>query len=311
VLAVVQVAAAPESIRLAAAVPCDDSSLCAVGVFCSGFEEGSKAIWDDYDGNPDSTNLLMADPGPCNKSGNHIMRLRPPAGEGGADLVKILPSSHDKVYARWYQKWEPGYDFTAPNHGSGLHAGSRDLMGRSGYRPNGSDWFMTTIEPLASTGTLNRRPHLYTYYPGMYQDCADPNGLCWGDSLPCMYDEGTGYCTKPQDREKATPPQFESGTWYCIEIMLDGGSPVSNPAQANGAEDFWIDGVEYGPWTNLWMRTTSNLKITTLWLSLYNHAQHSLQGIMLDDVVVSTSRVGCHGGGGPGAPTNLRIIRGE
>jgi len=69
----------------------------AANVFQSGFEEGSKAIWDDYDGNPDETNLLMADPGPFNKAGNHVMRLRAPAGRGGADLVKVLPSAHDRL----------------------------------------------------------------------------------------------------------------------------------------------------------------------------------------------------------------------
>ena len=54
-------------------------------VFCSGFEEGNKDIWDDYDDNPDETNLLMEDPGPLDLAGNHVMRLRVPAGRGGAD----------------------------------------------------------------------------------------------------------------------------------------------------------------------------------------------------------------------------------
>jgi hypothetical protein len=107
------------------------------------------------------------------------------------------------------------------------------------------------------------------------------------------------------------PPQVESGRWYCIEVMLDGGTPVSNPALANGAQNFWIDGVQYGPWTKLWMRTTSALKVNTLFLNLFHHEAHSTAGIMLDDVVVSTSRIGCHGAAPapPSAPTNLRIIR--
>ena len=32
-----------------------------------------------------------------------------------------------------------------------------------------------------------------------------------------------------------------------------------------------------------------------LWLSLFHHAEHSVEGILLDDVVVSTDRVGCLG----------------
>ncbi len=293
-----------------AAEACDDAPVCAAGVFCSGFEEGNKAIWDDYDGNPDATNLLLLDPGPCARPGNRVMRMRVPPGRGGSDLVKVLPSTNARMFARWYQKWEPGYDFTAANHGSGLHAGSRDLLGRSGYRPSGSNWFSAFFEPTANAGTLNRRPHLYAYYPGMSQDCSDPNGSCWGDSLPCMYDEGSNYCKKPEQRETVMPPQLESGRWYCIEVLLDGGTPVASAALADGAANFWVDGIQYGPWTTLWMRTTSALKVSTLWMNLFHHAEHSTAGVMLDDIVVSTSRVGCHGtvGATPSAPTNLRIV---
>jgi len=285
---------------------------CSSAVFCSGFEEGNKDIWDDYDGNPDSTNLLMSDLGPCNSSDNHIMRFRVPAGRGGADLVKILPSGYDKLYARWYMKWESGYDFSAPNHGGGLAGGDRNLLGQSGIRPSGDDWFGSFLEPIAgSTANLNGRMQLYTYYRGMYQDCADPNGSCWGDHLPCMLDEGSGYCTKAQHRETIMPPQMQTGQWYCIETMIDTGTPVFSDASANGVQDFWIDGVEYGPWGGLWHRTTADLQVNMLWLSLFHHAEHSAEGIMLDNVVLSTQKIGCLSLGGdttpPNAPNGLSV----
>ena len=286
------------------AVLADDSQICAQAVFCSGFEEGNKAIWDDYDGNPDSTNLIMTDQGPSNQAGNHVMRLRVPPGRGGSDLVKVFPVSYDKLYARWYQKWEPGYDFSAGNHGVGLHAGDRNLLGRSDYRPNGSDWFTTWIEPIAGTGSLSRRLQFYSYYRGMYQDCSDPNGQCWGDNFPCM----EGNCTKPEHRASIMPPQLEAGRWYCMEIMLDGGTPVTNEASANGVQDFWLDNVEYGPWGHLWHRTTANLKINILWLNLFHHGEHSVEGIMIDNVVVSTNRIGCLNNS-LSPPINLRIIQ--
>jgi hypothetical protein len=124
-----------------------------------------------------------------------------------------------------------------------------------------------------------------------------------------MYDEGSGYCTNPADRETVMPPQLRSGQWYCIEMMIDGGTPVSSAAQANGVENFWVDGIQYGPWSHLWLRTTANLKLSILWLNLFHHEDHSVQGVMMDDVVVSTSRIGCHAGGGtpPQPPRNLRI----
>ena len=258
-------------------------------VFCSDFEEGNKDIWDDYDGNPDPTNLLLADPGPFGVAGNHAMRLRVPPGRGGADLVKVLPSTYDALYARWYVKFEAGFDFSAPNHGGGLHAGDRALLGRSDYRPQGNDWFGAWIDYSPTAKVFD----IYSYYRGMYQDCADPNGSCWGDGFPCISDEGQTYCEKPQHRETVMPPTLAHETWYCVELMMNGGTPTSGEAGANGAFDLWIDGAEFGPWNDLWLRTTSELKIGILWLSLFHHEEHSTEGIVFDHVVVSTSRIGC------------------
>jgi hypothetical protein len=277
-------------------------------IFCSGFEEGNKDIWDDYDGNPDSTNLLMENPGPLNTNGNHIMRFRVPAGRGGSDLVKILPSQYDKVYARWYEKWEPGYDFSSPNHGGGLHAGDRNYLGSSDNRPQGNDWFGTWIEPTSGTGDLQSRLNLYSYYRGMYMDCADPNGACWGDHFPCMLDEGSGYCEKAVHRETIMPPKMETDRWYCIEIMLEAGTPVPSDALADGRQDFWIDGTEYGPFEHLWHRTTADVKVSLLWLSLFHHGEHSVEGVMFDNVVVSTQRIGCLAAGDQCSPVNIRCV---
>lgn len=273
-------------------------------VFCSGFEEGNKNIWDDFDGNPDSQNILVADGGPFGRTGNVVMRfIAPSGGGGGADLVKVLPSTYDKLYARWYIKWEAGYDFNANNHGGGLHAGSRDYLGRSNFRPTGSDWFSAWIEPDPRLHKL----FSYTYYRGMYMDCTDPNGSCWGDHIPCMLDEGTNYCTKAQHRETVVPPTMQADRWYCVEMMVDGGAPSTTQAGATGVLDFWIDGVEIGPWNNMWFRTTSNLKIGILWLNLYFHdSNHSQSGVRYDDVVASTQRIGCQGVA-PNPPTGLTV----
>mgnify|MGYP001220042254 CR=1 FL=1 len=259
-------------------------------VFCSDFEEGNKDVWDDYDGNPDETNLLMPEPGPFTLGENHVMRLRVPPGRGGADLVKVLPSEHDALYARWYVKWEPGFDFNAKNHGGGLHAGSRDLLGHSDTRPDGSDWYTAWLDYETAS------PHIlsvYSYYRGRYQDCVDPNGQCWGDHFPCTSDDGTNYCEKPAHREKVLPPTLETGKWYCVELMLNGGTATSTENGATGSIDYWVDGQEIGPFEQLWLRTDPQLKIGILWLNLFHHEEHSVEGLMLDHVVVSKSRVGC------------------
>jgi len=101
-------------------------------VFCTDFEEGDFHLWDDWDGNPSPTNTLVADPGPFNLPGNHVARLFVPPGRGAADLTKVLSFSNDVLYARWYVKWEAGFDFTTPQHGSGQsgHRG-RERQGRT------------------------------------------------------------------------------------------------------------------------------------------------------------------------------------
>lgn len=258
-------------------------------IFCSGFEEGDFSVWDDYDANPADTNQLLSDPGAFALDGNHVGRLRVPAGRGGADFVKVLPRTASRVYARWYERWEPGYDFTAPNHGSGLHAGSRDLLGHSDFRPAGNDWYTGWIEPVMVDGTA--RLNIYSYYAGMYMDCADPAGSCWGDHFPCMV--GAAYCTRPEHAPPPMPPSMETGRWYCIEELLDGGTPSASASGASGALDFWVDGAELGPWDSLWMRSDASVEPNILWLSVFHHADHSVEGVMFDDVVVSTERIGC------------------
>lgn len=265
---------------------CSDAE--SAWIFCSGFEEGDLSVWDDYDGNPPETNQLIAHPGPQGLDGNHVMRFVVPPGSGNADLVKVLPSQHDKLHARWYMMWEGGYDFGVPNHGSGLHAGDRSILARSGYRPTGADRFMASVEHWPE----EHRLQVYSYYRGMYQDCADPEGACWGDRFPCMQDEGEVYCTDPEHRESTAPPILETNRWYCIELMVDGGVATDDPDEATGQISLLIDGVEYGPWTDLWMRTTPDLKLTILWLNTYFHGDHADAGVLIDHVVVSTEAIG-------------------
>lgn len=257
-------------------------------VFTEDFESGNLKKWDDYDGNPEPLTKVIEQAGPKGQAGNHVVRLRVAPGErGSTDLVKILDRSYDRLYARWYIYYEPGFNFSASNHGSGLNAGDRNYLGRSGHRPKGDDWFGSWIEHTTDT----HRPSAYTYYRGMYQDCADPNGRCWGDIFPA---KSKGYTAgKPHHQPRVQPPVLEAGRWYCIEMMLDGGKPTATGEDANGTLNFWVDGVEIGPWTDLWLRTTDELKLSILWLSLFHHdGKHSDEGILIDNVAISTERIG-------------------
>jgi hypothetical protein len=102
------------------------------------------------------------------------------------------------------------------------------------------------------------------------------------------------------------PPLMQTGRWYCLEVMLDAGNPVTSDAQANGSANFWIDGTEYGPFNGLWFRTTANLKLSAISLGIFHHGAHSVEGAMYDNLVVSRERVGCLGTVRPNPATEVR-----
>jgi hypothetical protein len=276
-------------------------------IFCEDFEGANpKGNFNDYDGNPDSENQVITDAGAAGDAANKVIRFRVPAGQPGtSDLIKVLSSGHDKLFARWYLKYETGFDFSALNHGGGLAAGDRNYVGSSGNRPNGDDFAWFGVQYQENTA----KPYVYSYYKGMYQDCP-AQGSCYGDSLPCVYDTGANYCTKPQHRPTSPLPTFQAGKWYCVEEMIDMGTPTSTAASANGRLTFWLDAQLVGDFPGLWFRTTATLKLQSLWLSLFHHnGTHSTVGELIDNVVVSTQQIGCGTAQSPlPAPTNLRIL---
>jgi hypothetical protein len=294
------------SVQLQGALSNPDTQTCSGAsiVFCSEFEEGSLSGWSTINGPA----TIVADPGPFAQAGNNVLRLSAPPGTVGSNVIKTFTGAR-RIYARWYQKFEAGYDFGARSHAGGLHAGDRWSYGRSGYRPKGDDWYSTWLEPVYQE-TGKGRLNLYGYYRGMYMDCGDPNGSCWGDHFPCMV--GSSYCTKlPIRVPPPYPPVIQPDRWYCLELMLDGGTPTLIQAGANGIQNFWVDGVEIGPWTDLWHRTTAaGMDVNLFSLALYLPGPHPDVGIRYDNVVVSKSRIGCVGGAlPPAAPQNLRIVR--
>jgi len=264
-------------------------------IFCEDFENGDLSRWDEAAQTLDEYSTILQEPGPSGTPDNHVFRLRVPAGRGGRGAnTTFTPSEYDRLYARWYVAYEAGFDFTAPNHGHGLHAGDRWKKGVAGNRPQGDDWFTVNVEHERTTSAdPDPRTYIYAYYRGMRMDCSDPNGACWGDHVPCMIADR--YCNRaPALRVETYPPPLEHETWYCVEVMVDAGAPAASQADANGVLDLWVDGVEIGPWENMWLRTSSSVRLNHFWLGLFHHDQHSVEGLKFDDVAVSTSRIGCH-----------------
>jgi len=262
-------------------------------LFCEDFEYGNLSAWEPH--HPDGYVMLLPAPDKHRQENNIALRVRVPPGRGGKGLRKTFTlKDHKILHARWYVKYEPGFDFSARNHGHGFRAGDPWSPG-SGHRPAGDDYFSVRFEHIIEPNINWPVNYLYVYYRGMQMDCSDPEGACWGDHFPCMVDEGY-YCTNEKYRETVLPPVLEHDRWYCVELMADAGTPVDNREDADGRLDFRVDGRRIGPWEDLWLRTHAGVRINSFWLGLFHHDEHSKEGMMFDDIVISTQRIGCVNG---------------
>jgi hypothetical protein len=257
-------------------------------VFCTDFEEGHLENWNDWDQNPEDMNDVVLDEGPHGLDGNHVVRMRVSPSSNGTDLVKQLPGFYDALYARWWVKLEPGYDLDiSAALWPGLHAGGHDILGTSDELPSGADRFTVVTSHDIATHRMTTKLD----YRGMYQDCADPEA-CGRDELPCMRDEGESFCVKPQHREHSSVA-IEKSRWYCVELFVDAGTPVTSDADADGRVALWLDGEQLFEFDDLWFRTTPDLKMDVLWMSEYTSSGHGDEGVLYDDVMVSRTRIGC------------------
>lgn len=261
-------------------------------VFCADFEEATdtarRAVWDDYDGALDIS--FLTDPGPSQDVTNTVSHFLSGGDNSSVDLIKVFPSTYDQMYLRYYLYLDAGYDFSWIGHGGGLTAGSRDNLGISGNRPSGADRAEFTLE-FDAAGHL----HAYSYYRGMYQDCANPVGSCWGDSFPCL--SGAGCAPHHVKHSSVSWPAVSPGQWYCVESMLDMGGTTAanlNGTDPNGRFQIWVDGAPLGDYEDLWLRTTAALGIQNLYMAWRAvPSGHGSIGQRYDNIVVSTQRVGC------------------
>lgn len=269
-------------------------------VFANGMEETNTELIMMYR-HPSLPSMVSIEehPGPFGVPGNRLFGFH---GAGKAQKFFEKPG-HDKLYARWYQMWETGYNWAWCNHGSALQARS---LG-SHYRPKGDEHMESRLEPCPYAACRGRLK-LYTYYRGMNMDCPF-DGQCFGDEFPCMYGTSSGYCSRIPSQAvppQALPPVMETDKWYCLETMVDMGTPFpdsSTPELFDGVQSFWIDGVQYGPFQKLWHRTVPELKLDNINLFLYHHGNDTNSGCLsgagkgkgywIDDVVVAKTRVGC------------------
>lgn len=167
--------------------------------------------------------------------------------------------------------------------------------GNAGCRPNGQNAMGTTVD--FSDG--DHATFFYTYYPEMSCDpgsvCdnyADPQQICDGcaqKGMPCS--SGLECCWG--NHFKPDPPvTLPLDQWVCFEMMMR----ANDVGQANGSMAYWINGVLAHEVSGMHFRDVEQLQLNKASLQHYltsDDAGGHSNRIWFDDVVISTSRIGC------------------
>jgi hypothetical protein len=131
-------------------------------------------------------------------TGSRAVELRYAVGSSGASYMFKHFTGASRVYHRWYQRWSDGFV----------------------WEPSGTG--MVGVRPYAGW------PHFYPFVAGesgrlavQAQVVAEEN---WGVR---NYHQNVG-----------TPAAFETGRWYCVEVLVQ----LNTPGLADGEVAAWIDG---------------------------------------------------------------------
>jgi len=105
-------------------------------------------------------------------------------------------------------------------------------------------------------------------------------------------------------REGSSP--LIKGTWQCVEIHVK----LNTPGQADGVMEFWVDDVPQAQRNDLaWVKNWSDYGINSIFFSNYTNAgSPATQERYMDNLVISTGRIGCLGASPPKPPSNVRVM---
>ena len=257
----------PESPRGTAA---SFSELCSqAGVlFCDDFEGGIKSGW-SVDGD------VAVIPGNAKAGeGNNVLELKTYGAIQSSKLIYTF-ANQDVVHIRYDVKYAADYDNSGGSHGPIL-GGSMNppwgMFGHAGTKPNGSDYFFHSNEPIGTIGQ-GAEFGFYSYFVNMTSQ--------WGSVFTA---------------NQQAPYTIVRGEWTCVEYNLKLNTPGTT---TDGMTQFWINGILHGDYSGFQWRTDASLRINTFALDSFNHFNNGARTIdspnrvQYDNVIISTSYIGC------------------
>lgn len=205
-------------------------------------------------------------------------------------VAKTLVESQDRLFLRWYGKFEADWRVAGNSVHNGASISARYFvngMATPGQPADGRNKFLVNFESENSVGDAPGHLNAYVYWPeqgDIWGDHFFPSGLVLPFSVA-----RSGVATFGADF--ISRPDFapEPGRWHCYEYMVQ----ANTPGRRDGRIAMWLDGALIADFPNLRLRDIADLKIDRFGLDLYiadnsARANHKWQ----DNVVAATSYIG-------------------
>jgi hypothetical protein len=196
--------------------------------------------------------------------------LRARAGDDG-ELNKWFMPGYTDVHVQFDVMFAAGFQ-NLRSDGYGMHffavLGNRtdnrwSAHGKAGIRPDGTDFFVTVLDPVQFRGDPTLRPFFfYTNYPEM--TCG---GSCYGN----------GFVQAPPATE------LTAGQWHRIEIRVR----ANTPGEHDGLQELWIDGVKKIDSQGMRWRDTEEVRVNEIAVWNYMPGAQPGQYLWIDNVVVT------------------------
>jgi hypothetical protein len=194
-----------------------------------------------------------------------------PGKNAGAMARVFFEPGYDLVHVRWYCKFDAHFDQGNLMHLNKLTASKSKWAATAGRRPDGFDFFRTSLDIWRDWGRNPPpgEPVFYSYFPFMKKD--PKTGKYYGNLF------------RPRRKTLIKPDR-----WYCMEMMLK----ANMPGISTGEQAFWINGRLIGHFGNIVWRYAEDLKIDSFSIGLFVHQNRKVNRLWYDDIVVSTGYIG-------------------
>jgi hypothetical protein len=230
-------------------------------IFADGFEDGIQKHWGDRKG---TMEIVSDDP----FEGKNCIKYTGEVGTGeGSKLVYWFMPGYDEIAIKWAVKFDSDFDQGRFMHLCAVGGNRTDnkwsSFGKAGLKPNGTDFFVTNLEPWLGESRPPGQLMTYSYFPEMKKS---GDGMYWGNMT----------ISDPRI-------QVPRGKWVVMSLWIK----LNTPGKHDGEQAFWMDGVLGGHSKGIRFRDSNILKLNSLFLDLYLHDSKQTNICWFDDVVIS------------------------